>query len=761
MEEMGFPDTVLAKYAPQIPEPTKKLTSKQIKKGDAVYIKSPQGEKQVIIKKVFRDTDGIRKIQTTEDKVIGISAIVRKVGEVKSLGAAVPEYTPALREKVVDWIRELATKARAKWDKILDAPEEFREPLFQYSGELDMGKENAYQMSESLAKKLVENRLGRQSENTVERVIKDRQYLKERTPIMTIYWQTKNNPQWLQKYYNAVPKEIQRYIDKVGTLTPVEKGVAEEVGKYYADMLKTLREAVGPGEVGEIQQYVNQIWRRAKGGELLQSRTPTLPTPGEPGKKITKERLFREGYLEGIAYGHDPFTLNLLDLVRIYGESATRLMAGRNYLNKLKILVDADGQPLVTENLWQPRYRLLELLGKRYAVNPDIAWYLENEFKPSPMSESKILQANAVLKTFKLITSFFHYSALFRESIGAGVNPFTGWYEGLNKLHEKNPQVMDLMNIGGLTWGGNQDFGPELMKKALSSQRLPIRVIRGFTELWNKGLWDHYHKGIKVMGALNALRYNQKAYPDMSYEGLLRKSAGQANNFFGGLNYRRLARSKILQDVFRAIALAPDWTESNFRSMADAFTPTGGFTRQYWGKQAIFWMTTLQISNLMLTRHTTDENDEGHKLDLELPWKDEKGRKIYVNIMGHIKDPIRMISEPTKFAFGKRSVMWRIVDEQLRGTDWRGRPFATLEDIKRGKWYGSPKETGFWKTLPGRGILLGESLAPIPVEAAAGLITGEKTLPQVIGSMTGFGVSRSRKKTGAALATGGFGRRGF
>jgi hypothetical protein len=308
---------------------------------------------------------------------------------------------------------------------------------------------------------------------------------------------------------------------------------------------------------------------------------------------------------------------------------------------------------------------------------------------------------------------------------------------------------------------GNLDFGPELLKKALSSDFKGTQLLNKAVELWDRGLWDNYYKGSKVMGALNALKANMKHYPNMDYKSILRLSASQTNNFYGGLNLRRLARSKVLQDMFRGVALAPDWSETNFRTALDAFTPTGAYSRGFWLRQAIFWGTALQITNLMNTGHTTDENEETHRLDLELPFKDDNGKRMYINILGHLKDPLRMVMHPTKFAYGKRSVIVRLAEEQLKGTDWRGRPFPTWNDIEQGRWYGSPQQTGFVETLPGRTIALMKAGIAIPAEAVVSYAAEEKGFPEMLGALGGVAISKGRKPRIGKFGNRGFGTRGF
>ena len=92
------------------------------------------------------------------------------------------------------------------------------------------------------------------------------------------------------------------------------------------------------------------------------------------------------------------------------------------------------------------------------------------------------------------------------------------------------------------------------------------------------------------------------------------------NRTYGGNSMKAIGRAPWVQSLMRGLLLAADWQEGWVRQVGNAFLPgaSGDLSRRYWGQMLLTSAVTLEGLNLMTGGHPTSDNEDGHKLDLEV-----------------------------------------------------------------------------------------------------------------------------------------------
>ena len=96
--------------------------------------------------------------------------------------------------------------------------------------------------------------------------------------------------------------------------------------------------------------------------------------------------------------------------------------------------------------------------------------------------------------------------------------------------------------------------------------------------------------------------------------------------------------------------------------------------RKYAARAGIAMTSTVIMANMALTGHPPWENAEGHKGDIELPYKTADGKKQYMSLGKQIKEPLEWASNPQKRLKSKISLTAKSSIRILSGTDFLGKP---------------------------------------------------------------------------------------
>jgi hypothetical protein len=410
---------------------------------------------------------------------------------------------------------------------------------------------------------------------------------------------------------------------------------------------------------------------------------------------------------------------------RAEGTEATKTFP----LSKLKVIRATGGVRILDDGTVLEKVKL-------YA-EPEMGSTLNRVFASSGVRADPLghvaLKYNAVIKQNILFTSFFHHQAFLRSYMlgGRGLNPIEGYRRGREALRNFTPELERLV-ANGLTVGAIQDYDRAFihdeqtfwgraiaMTKPGEAVRTTIIRIRDANERFLFGKLGPYLKvWAGVLEYRHELKRNAKALADgtITADEIAAAVAELTNNDFGGLHLERMyaksrRRNANVQDIFRLLALAPDWTESNVRSMIQAARggEVGVIHRAFWGRIMLKGMGATIAANLLLAAFDDEDFWERYKKAWEagrLRWLDvdvtplakavgdamttltgsdafqvKKGTRKYFSLIGHFRDPIKFIVHPIRSAKHKASPTGRISIDLLTGTDWAGRAFTDLGEL--------------------------------------------------------------------------------
>ena len=227
-------------------------------------------------------------------------------------------------------------------------------------------------------------------------------------------------------------------------------------------------------------------------------------------------------------------------------------------------------------------------------------------------------------------------------------------------------------------------------------------------------LFGEFGAGLKAKAFLVEYRHEVMKHPNEDPNVIAKRVASLINDDFGGLHLGRLGRNPTTQHIFRIFALAPDWTESNIRSMVKTISPLrkvdGKWTKtvskeemelyqRFWIGIAWKGMAATTLANFLMAGGDIDEMVENYEKAIENKgwigvtavditpiyrfFGGETQRRKYFSILGHFMDPLKFFNPATslKAAHHKSSVFGSFIHEARTGADWAGRKFTTLEEL--------------------------------------------------------------------------------
>ena len=375
----------------------------------------------------------------------------------------------------------------------------------------------------------------------------------------------------------------------------------------------------------------------------------------------------------------------------------------------------------------------------------------------------EVLKYNQILKHAVLTISGFHYFAFLRSYMlmSRGLNPITGYRQGKDLVLGKNrglePLVRRGLTIGdqiGLDIAADHEatrIGKIISKVPAASQTR--RALIALSRANSKFLFNKFGTYLKANAAYLDYQYRMKKNAQRLRDGKITEQeiatsvASAYNADFGGLNLEFEGRNPTMQAIHKALSLAPDWTESNIRTMVGAFKrgEAGRVYRGMWGRVLLKGVGATVIANLMTAAMDDEETfwsqykkawDAGN-----LKWtgvditpiarmfgNKTPGRK-YIHILGHLADPIKFMVDPVKSAKSKMSMMARMLWEAGSGEDWRGRRFTSFGELlstgKLSDWEAFGSGPIGWETLPSFLAKQAEQSTPVAVQAAINRMRGE------------------------------------
>ena len=328
-----------------------------------------------------------------------------------------------------------------------------------------------------------------------------------------------------------------------------------------------------------------------------------------------------------------------------------------------------------------------------------------------------ITKYNSAIKHMILTAALFHHQAYLRSFMLAsrGVNPVKAYQQGREAIENFTPELQELVHEG-LTIGKILDFDPAIQRESTvvgeMIDKVPMasgirQALRRLSRANTNFLFGKFGPYLKTQAALLEYRYQLKKNNQRILDGkitrrkIAKKAAEVMNADFGGMNLQRMGRNPTAQHLIRLLTLAPDWTESNIRTMVRAFKGghEGKVYRAMWGRVLAKGIGATVLFNILMAA-SDDEKDFFERYETawksgNLRWLDaditpiyralggEKGKRKYLSIVGHFKDPVKFIRYPARSAKNKSSVIGRMVLDSLTGTDWKGREFTSVGDLIR------------------------------------------------------------------------------
>jgi len=643
--------------------------------------------------------------------------------------------------------------------------------------------------------------------------------VQEYDKAIQLYIDTKRNPQNMIDYYKELSPEQKKIVDLAQDLPPKLQKIADRISESYNKMGLESQEADIIKNV--LDNYVNRTW------DLTDKQKTEIFRKFGTTTKHAKQRVL-DTIIEGWSRGYKLKVEGATNSLQILKEEMIKTIEDKKFIKALQKLKTIDGESLLSSKQLEdfvrvehPNFKMWKYAGeavpdKVYGKNVFVdneGNLFERQDLYAPKAQAKnlnnilgtsslmklpgvkaVTKYNATIKAWILQSSFFHHLA-FMRSYYLGTNhkywdemSFRQAYrQGLDAIKQEKPVIM-LGVKNGLTLGLKQDWNEKLINeegiisnilaktkvtKAISDKVMELRKAQA------DFLFSKLGAGLKAKAFMIEYRNLSKKHPNLSQDKVAKMVANLINDDFGGLHLQRLGRNPTIQHIFRLFALAPDWTESNVRSMAKAFKAGGkeetDLYRNFWAgiytKGAIMTvlanaiMAGLDEDNTFVGNYKKAWESGGLKwldIDITTLYKalgGSSGNHKYFSIFGHFKDPVKFGSHPIRSAQHKGSVVYRFFHEALTGVNWQGKRYTTFTEIAGLKNKGKKKgQTVTWD-FAGGGPLSYEQLPsfilsqlkgwqPVQIQNLLAWLAGEMEGFDAVANSAGLGVrSTYEKKT--------------
>ena len=616
-------------------------------------------------------------------------------------------------------------------------------------------------------------------------------------------------------------KEQLDLINRAMNLSPKLKAFSETITPLYEEMFN-LAKAAGI-QMEHVDAYGKRVWKARKGQEDIWN---SGFGKGLRAKLTSQNKRTFTSIVEGWEQGMKLQVGGVSDNLHAYATELVNVMANMKYVDYGMNLKDSTGRPLFAKGLTEQAAKSMGYRKVKGAIFEKYDLYAPKQAADyisvsggSVISDNtvldKILKFQVNVKSMILSGTPFHYFAGARswvfgigdkkkyaealkkakadpnldtsnvaETIGKLMfgGPKQAYKQGLKSIRASAP-IYELLVRNGLTQETARDVnygdGNLIMKLGNKLGYAGVysagRELQVFNQNLQRNLFQKYFAGLKSQGAIASFliekfkaetKKNRTLNPQ-EVDKLAEGVAIKINADFGGLHLKRLGRNPTLQKLAQAVLLAPDWTESNFRTVTGALglnhlttklgidmipepEGIGGIYRGFWAKALpkIVAGTALSIAIGLLTSDP-DDNEDYMK---NVFWAGKmyaspisglydflgistKGASPYANLVaGHFADPLKLLN-PVKLIKGKISPFARALDEVMWSqTDYRGVPFKTTGEFAEGVLKGdfgttkaSPyelKEDSISTILPTL-IHVGKSMLPIPIQGTMKFLEGE------------------------------------
>lgn len=305
-------------------------------------------------------------------------------------------------------------------------------------------------------------------------------------------------------------------------------------------------------------------------------------------------------------------------------------------------------------------------------LHPEAADYMERILGKDPQGVGggaigKTAQKiNSQLKGIQLSMSVFHTAQEAMRGIMTGVSPF-----GLERIDlAKDPVLRNGVEAGLVLGKDRQGLSAFQDGAAVGHSALidKIPVARTIQHGLDKFLFDSYIPSLKVRAYKNLVGKYEAAYPGWTEDKIARTAADHTNSQFGGLNFAQMGRSAASQNWLRLGALAPDFAESELRSLSRLFGSEGKVARANALKATVGLWAAARVANMLISG----------KQRLDVPFgvaikDDQTGQDKVYSMRTLPTDALHVISDPEHFLRGRLSPIVKVGTEFATGRDQQGR----------------------------------------------------------------------------------------
>lgn len=320
-------------------------------------------------------------------------------------------------------------------------------------------------------------------------------------------------------------------------------------------------------------------------------------------------------------------------------------------------------------------------------VHPDAAEFLKRAVGAdrSPIRDlrigdvavgKKLLNLSSQAKHLTLSLSPFHLVQEGLRAVMTGINPF-----GKLDFDLENDSALQQGVVHGLTLLRHPGE-LESYQEGVSSHSAVINKIPGLRQAQGglqHFLFDKYIPGLKSRAYKSLYERYRGAYPEMSATEAATNAAAHTNEVFGGLNYAQMGRSLASQDAARMALLAPDWLESEVRSLHRAIDPKrGAIMRQDLARISLFTFAAARVLNLLTTGQAHPEAPFG----VVLPGQKGEDDKVF-SFRTLPVDLVHAMSDPRQFIAGRVNPLTvRPTIEGITGRDYFGRKVTPGQEVR-------------------------------------------------------------------------------
>lgn len=405
-------------------------------------------------------------------------------------------------------------------------------------------------------------------------------------------------------------------------------------------------------------------------------------------KRFLKKKVFPT-YADAYAYGLrlrdanpvDNLLREFMAISRLHQMNQLRddlLATGRE-----KYIIPSDAATFGQRRDWE---EVKDPTFKDMLVDPDLARLIDNLIAVNKITQIKPLagwrKMNAFLRSIKFIGSGFHLGVVAKQGVvdSGPLGFLKPWRwprikrQVVSRGFKKGdpifgtPEYRQYIALGGGHRYSIESEAQQMVERWLTSKeygrlwrtlRLPARVTLDVPRRFVNWMFNSYIPKLKYAKHLEQkTRAEQKLGRELTdAEEIDIIKEGQ--NFYGMMNERLFGRSGTATSALRFIFLAPGFGEGNYRTMAKALLhwrkggPTGGATRSRWNipQSLLFTAMCATVGTLILTGEPpdmpTDADTFRDLFKIKTPWKDEKDRTVYVDLLTYDKDYWQQMVYPT------------------------------------------------------------------------------------------------------------------